>query len=81
MLDVRGSKLFHLGQMRLRVNIDFFNVLNRSDIINLNNTYGPQYRIPVGSIAALGTLGGRRMKMGVELNEAVGRTKRARTSG
>ncbi len=67
-LDVRGSRLFRVGsKQRLRANVDFFNVLNRSDLVTLNSTYGPQWRIPIGSIAALGMLGGRTIQIGGEL--------------
>jgi hypothetical protein len=66
-LDVRGSRVFRSGSTSLRANVDFFNILNRSDLVNLNGTYGPSWRLPAGSIAAVGMLGGRTIQVGGEL--------------
>ena len=63
-LDMRASKLLSVGGARIRLNIEVFNVLNRSDLVTVNNTFGSQWRLPRGSIALLGMLGGRTFQFG-----------------
>ena len=61
---MRASKLLSVGGARIRLNIEVFNVLNRSDLVTVNNTFGSQWRLPRGSIALLGMLGGRTFQFG-----------------
>lgn len=45
-LDLRVSKILEIGRTRLQANLDFFNALNASSILELNNTFGAQWRQP-----------------------------------
>jgi hypothetical protein len=45
-LDLRVSKILEFGRTRLQANLDFFNALNASSILDLNNTFGAQWRQP-----------------------------------
>ena len=45
--DLRVTKIIRLGtRMRLQANLDVYNVLNRADILLINNTFGPNWRRP-----------------------------------
>ena len=66
-LDVQGSKLVSVGDTRLRVNIEIFNILNRSDLITVNSRFGRQWRLPIGSSSQLGMLGGRTIQFGASM--------------
>jgi hypothetical protein len=44
-LDLRFSRMFRLGgTSRLRGNLDVYNVLNASNVLNMNTTYGPTWQ-------------------------------------
>jgi hypothetical protein len=48
-LDLRASKIFTLGaRMRLRANLDVYNVLNDGSILTINHNYGASWRLPEG---------------------------------
>jgi hypothetical protein len=66
-LDLRLSRVFSLGQGRLRANLDVYNVFNASSILRLNNTYGPQWRVPLSSAVGSGFLEGRLFQVGGQL--------------
>ena len=66
LLDLRVSKIFSLGsQMRLRANLDVYNVTNEASAVTLNNTYGATWRRPTGSP---GMTAGRLVQFGGQLN-------------
>jgi hypothetical protein len=68
-VDVRGSRIFRVGKTRLRGNVDVFNLLNRSDLVTIVNTYGPQWRLPGAAVTnVLTMLGGRTIQVGGELS-------------
>jgi hypothetical protein len=51
-LDLRLSKIFWMGQRaRVQANVDLYNVFNSSAVLNLNETYGPRWQLPVGASA------------------------------
>jgi hypothetical protein len=51
----------------LRANVDVYNALNSSAVLNANHTYGPQWRVPVASIVASGFVEGRLLQLGGQL--------------
>jgi hypothetical protein len=65
-LDLRLTKVIKLGDMRrLQANLDVYNVLNASSILGINTTYGPTFRLPVGSPSTSGAiLPGRLVEFG-----------------
>ena len=68
-LDVQASKLVSVGASRLRLNLEVFNVLNRSDLVTVNNNFGSQWRLPTpGSSSQLGMLGGRTIQFGAQMD-------------
>jgi hypothetical protein len=51
-LDLRLSKTFPVGaSAQVQTNLDVYNVLNSSALLNLNETYGPRWQLPVGAAA------------------------------
>ena len=56
-LDIRTSKLFIMGNKKIRVDVDVYNVTNISSVFFENFSYGPQWRAPVGS-SSWGTVRG-----------------------
>ncbi|MQA31171.1 MAG: hypothetical protein GEU82_15280 [Luteitalea sp.] len=68
-LDVRLSKVITFSsKVRLRANLDLYNVLNASSILRLNNTYGPQWRAPLASSVGSGFLEGRLLQFNGQLS-------------
>ena len=69
-LDLRLSKLFSIGsKMKLRADLDVYNVTNGSAILFTNYTYGPAWRQPVGSsVVGSGFVDGRIVELGGRLN-------------
>ena len=47
-MDFRVSKFFHVGQNRLEVLGDLFNLFNVSTVTNQNPNTGPQFGNPTG---------------------------------
>ncbi|MQA31377.1 MAG: hypothetical protein GEU82_16350 [Luteitalea sp.] len=45
-LDIRVSTIFEVGKARLQANFDLYNALNASSILELNSTFGDQWRWP-----------------------------------
>jgi hypothetical protein len=61
-LDLRLSKLLSLSadkKLRMRVDLDVYNVLNSSAVLYANQTYGPQWRAPIGSSVVQAFVDGR----------------------
>ena len=60
-LDLRLSKFVRMGpKRRLQVNLDVYNALNASSLLNINTAYGAQWRFPLTSLATgAGVLDGR----------------------
>ena len=47
-VDVRLSKSFNMGTRgRLQANLDVYNALNSSPLLNINSVYGPKWRDPI----------------------------------
>ena len=52
--DLRLTKRFSVGaKMRLRANLDFYNVLNSASILTINSNYGSSWRQPSGRAGGL----------------------------
>jgi hypothetical protein len=63
-IDLRFSRLFQLGAgSRLRAGLDIYNVLNASNVLSLNTTYGSTGWLDVRQI-----LGGRLMRVGAQFD-------------
>jgi hypothetical protein len=45
-LDVRIGKIVRVGRTRVQANLDIFNALNASSVLEVNNTFGGQWRQP-----------------------------------
>jgi len=45
-LDVRVGKIVRVGRTRVQANLDIFNALNASSVLEVNNTFGGQWRQP-----------------------------------
>jgi hypothetical protein len=45
-LDVRVSKIVRVAKTRVQANLDIFNMLNASSVLEVNNTFGAQWRQP-----------------------------------
>ena len=51
-LDLRLSKTFPVrAGAQVQANLDVYNVFNSSAVLNLNETYGPRWQLPVGAAA------------------------------
>jgi hypothetical protein len=61
-LDVNVRKNFKFGRARFNGSVDVFNVLNRSDVLNQNNNYGPQWLQPTNILT------GRWLKFGAQFD-------------
>jgi hypothetical protein len=61
-LDVNLRKFIKVGHGRVSGNIDIFNVLNRSDVLSYNTTYGPAWLRPTGILT------GRWLKFGAQFD-------------
>ena len=60
-LDLRFSKSFRISGKRLEPQFDVYNALNASPILSVNNSYGPNWRIPTQILA------GRLLKFGMQM--------------
>ena len=45
-LDLRLSKVFSVGRLRVRGNVDAYNVLNANSVRSVLSTYGARWRTP-----------------------------------
>ncbi len=61
-IDLRFSKTLRLAQFRLRGNLDIANLFNASNVLTLQRRFGPTY------LDAIQIMGGRLMKVGVQLD-------------
>jgi hypothetical protein len=62
-LDLRFSRVFRLGgTRRVRPSLDVYNLLNASNVINMNVTYGPAWK------DATQILSGRLLRMGAQFD-------------
>ena len=61
-VDVRFSRTFRVQEFRLRGSVDIANLFNASNVLNLQRQYGPTY------LNALQIMGGRLVKLGVQLD-------------
>jgi hypothetical protein len=62
-IDLRFSRLFRLGgNSRIRAGLDIYNVLNASNVLSMNTTYGS------GWLDVRQILGGRLMRVGAQLD-------------
>lgn len=50
-LDARFSRLFQMGKVNVRGNVDVYNLLNASAILNVTTRYGNQWLQPVQIMA------------------------------
>ena len=61
-LDVRLSKILHVGRTRIQGNLDVFNLLNRSTVLQLNQAIGPTFLQPTQILDA------RLLKVGFQVD-------------
>ena len=61
-LDVRVSRNFQLGRVKLQGNFDLYNVFNANYSLTYNTTYGPDWQKPQTILLA------RMVKLGVNIN-------------
>ena len=68
--DLRAGKIFRIGGTRARANVDIYNVLNSSAVVNYNSTYGTFGTATAGSVfrQPTQTLDGRLVKFSVQLD-------------
>jgi hypothetical protein len=45
-LDMRLTKVFEMGRMRLQANVDLYNALNAAPVTSVNTTYGSRWLLP-----------------------------------
>jgi hypothetical protein len=73
-VDVRISKTFTVGRGRFSANLDMFNALNSSAILDVNSTFGPKWRQPSGGSSgnahssSTGTIDGRLIEISGSLS-------------
>jgi hypothetical protein len=68
LIDLRLSKIFALGgTIRLRANLDVYNVLNDGSVVNTNNNYGASWLQPIGGAFTAGLVDGRLIQFGGQL--------------
>jgi hypothetical protein len=60
--DLRVSRLFTLGQARLRGNVNLYNALNANPVLIQNNTFGPAWQQPQA------VLSGRLLRFDVQVD-------------
>lgn len=65
-LDLRVTRIFSMGGTRkLEATVDVYNVLNASDVIQSNTSYGPTWLVPINNAYAGGAiLTGRLVEFG-----------------
>ena len=62
-VDLRCSRVFALGgTRRIRPSLDVYNLLNASNVINMNTTYGPSWK------DAIQILSGRLLRIGAQFD-------------
>src|SRR6185369_6539701 len=63
-VDLRFSRIFEFGSRKLRGDVDIYNLLNASNVLNMNTTYSPPGGVwqDVKRI-----LGGGRVRLGFEV--------------
>jgi hypothetical protein len=61
-VDLRLARLFRVGNIRVRGNLDIHNILNASTVLNLNRGYGATW------LNVLQVMGGRLVKIGAQLD-------------
>jgi hypothetical protein len=61
-VDVRLSRTFRVQDFRLRGNVDFANLFNASNVLNLQRQFGATY------LNALQIMGGRLVKLGLQVD-------------
>ena len=45
-VDLRFTRLFRIGRVRVRGNLDVANVFNASNVLSVNAGYGPRWMVP-----------------------------------
>lgn len=67
-LDVRLGRTFELSErMRLRANVDVYNVLNGNGVIRVNQNYGSRWLTPLSTAVGSGFLEARLVQFGGQL--------------
>ena len=61
-LDLRFTRLFRIGRVRLQGNVDIYNLFNANDVLTLNTRLGPSWLQPTS------VLGARLVKIGFRLD-------------
>ena len=67
-IDLRLTKIFTLSaRMRVRANVDLYNILNDGSVVQMNYNYGASWRQPVGGAFTGGLADGRLLQVGAQL--------------
>ena len=66
-LDLRLSKLFDIARYRVQANLDIYNVLNNSSVLQTNNNYGSRWQTPQSNAVRSGFMEGRLIQIGAQL--------------
>jgi hypothetical protein len=61
-VDLRFSRIVRLGKVRVQGNFDLYNLLNVSDVLNMNRRYGTQW------LNVVQIMGGRLLKFSAQLD-------------
>jgi len=61
-LDLRFSRIFRTGDIRLQGNFDIYNVFNANDVLSMQSRYGPAW------LNAVQVLGGRLLKVSAQID-------------
>ena len=69
-MDLRASKIFRFGSKRIQANVDLYNTLNSSAVVNYNSTYGTSGSATAGSLFRQPTqiLDGRFLKFSAQFD-------------
>src|SRR5207249_8037758 len=61
-VDLRFSRMFRMGNIKVRGNVDIYNLLNASAVLNVTTRYGSQWLQPIQ------IMGGRLFKFSSQLD-------------
>ena len=67
-LDLRLGKVFDFDRYRVQVNMDVYNVLNDSSVLQTNNNYGSRWQSPQSNAVRSGFMEGRLIQFGGQLS-------------
>ena len=51
-LDLRFTKVFNAGRVRVQANLDIYNALNANSVLGVNSNYGSLWLLPIAATTA-----------------------------